>query len=519
MRLDLTQEDAIAQVDASLRGQAFTAPTEAHFIHLGMSAAGFEAGIALNGHEHSSSTGARPEFSLYVDEARIDTSLTTAYGRYNLEGPNWLLASTARFSVFEMQPGSRFLNVYASYEGGWKYARDQGLEIEERLQWTFPGGGRLITGLSYGSLEALPKTGDLPFPYDTSLPPESQGLYYLGTDILDRDGNDLRLDQRLYNVRYTNLGAYLQYQRQLRSYLDLTLGMRFDDNSRYGSSLIPRMSLVVTPRERMKVKLLYGEGFQAPAPYTAFEQFGSFDPAGADGRPVVAGEEIFGLVSQFWHAPNPLLEPEELEAVEIAFTYYLNDNLEIAADLFDIRVTNRVANRTSDEAGLEWLGVPVMVLETPQNVGTLNSHGGSFYAGALYDFGKTRLRARLSMTFMDGDLDDNPLPYAAEETFGAIFEVSRGPYSGSLRYKRRGRSFLDQEVYGEVSSNEPFDVTHLFLRYDTAISFRDGTLALELRADNLFDVRYDHVAFGGLEAFPASPQDPRRVSLGLTVSF
>jgi len=82
-----------------------------------------------------------------------------------------------------------------------------------------------------------------PFPYDASY------FNYAGVDDKTRE---------IY-------GVYGQYQAQFYEDFLVTLGLRYDDYSDFGSSFNPRVALVYKALENTSVKLLYSEAFRAPS--------------------------------------------------------------------------------------------------------------------------------------------------------------------------------------------------------------------------------------------------------------
>ncbi len=61
-----------------------------------------------------------------------------------------------------------------------------------------------------------------------------------------------------------NIGIYLQDESHFRHGFTLIAGMRYDDNSQYGSDLTPRISLVKHLPRRQTMRLSFSSAFQAP---------------------------------------------------------------------------------------------------------------------------------------------------------------------------------------------------------------------------------------------------------------
>lgn len=70
---------------------------------------------------------------------------------------------------------------------------------------------------------------------------------------------------RAYDLR-NNFGSYLQYihNNDFLRKTSLTLGVRYDYNSYYGSNLSPRIAIVNQPTDQFTIKLQYGTAYRAP---------------------------------------------------------------------------------------------------------------------------------------------------------------------------------------------------------------------------------------------------------------
>ena len=90
---------------------------------------------------------------------------------------------------------------------------------------------------------------------------------------------------------------------------DFTIGLRYDDNTLYGTSFTPRVGAVNKYSENLTFKLLYGEAFRAPTPF-----------------------ELFG--SSVVRIPNPQLEPELVDSLEFSATWN-QDNYQLIATVFN----------------------------------------------------------------------------------------------------------------------------------------------------------------------------------------
>ncbi len=507
-------------VDPALQNQPYATPNDASFYNILVGTDQFQVGYARNSEQHSSSTGMRPEFNLFVRDALYKVELESLFAKHQYKSDQgaWSLDSSVWKGTYEIAPESAFLNTFTFYRPGFKYADAQTVKLEEQLTLDLGRRGVVVAGLSYEDISALPKSGDLPRPFNPDIPAESQDLFYIGTNTTDAAGNDLTVPQAFFPVDYQNLAAYLQVAFAATAHLDVTLGARYDDNTRYGSTFNPRVGLVQRFNPRLTFKFLFGSAFLAPSPYLALQHYGSFIPVDAEGNSVDSPAETVGLFGPFWHLPNPDLAPEELTSFEASLAYYLNDHWGLFINAYHNDVAERVVN--SGQFGRTFAGIPVGFAEVPINAGQSTSYGGTLRLNYLGHVAGVQVNAFAAWSYADGDIDDGPLTYTAENTWRLVAELKRGPLTVTPRWLARGKSrhFLTDEN-GRNFENQAYQVVHLHARYASLLKRGRFDCSAFLRVNNLFDKRYTNVPLAQFEGFTATPQDPRFVGGGITVSF
>jgi iron complex outermembrane receptor protein len=92
----------------------------------------------------------------------------------------------------------------------------------------------------------------------------------------------------------------------------LTAGIRYDDYSDFGDTQNPRLALVWQMTDGLTTKLLYGRAFRPP----------SF-------------QELYAETS--FSQPNPDLEPERSETVELILSYMPSEDLSIGINLYNLQ--------------------------------------------------------------------------------------------------------------------------------------------------------------------------------------
>jgi len=437
------------------------------------------------------------------------------YSSYNYESKNkkWRAQTTLSHSRDEIDPRSLYINTYTSYNKGYKYAFNRSLKLEEQATYLFSDISSLMAGISYEDITALAKTGDMPFAFNRDLAADFQNIYYLGTNIYDRDGNDLTIPQDFYYLQYQNLGAYLQLRTLLFDKLSVTLGGRIDFNTRYLSTINPRAGLVYSPTDKLKIKILYGKAYLSPSPYRHYQHYGSFQRS----IDTISGG-VSGLGSDFWRLPSEKLEPQRISTYETGFSYLLGSNLILSINGF----LNDLDNILSSESftGQTFKGIPVNIIERPVNKGDAYSYGGTARMDMKQSLGTLTFNCNLAYTFVDGEIDGRQIPFTAKNTVKAAIDINYSRISGSIRYIYRSESFHRsiRNDAGDLMSSDPYGIINLFARY-VLVNKEKFSTDLFIKVNNLLNSRYYNVPVGGAESIKMAPQDPIRILAGIQIQF
>jgi iron complex outermembrane receptor protein len=500
------------QVTPSASQRAFEMPASSYFLSAKLNFGNFEIGASRNHERHSSSVSVDPQFTLYTKEAFLATNLQSVYANYFYKSRSgrWSLQSYLSFNSYVMDPDSKFINQYTEYGSGYKYQYGQSQKFEEQWEYTINRHSSVIAGISLEGLHSLPKTADLPSALDPDIPADEQHFYYLNTDTIDAEGRSLAILQDFHYLNYQNYGVFIQFHSSAIKFTELTLGGRFDYNTRFGQVLSPRFGMVFKPSEKLKIKLLYGRSFLAPSPWKAYATFGAFQPQVQDGK-------ITGLTSPFFHIPNTSLEPEKLSSMEGGITFLPSKLLLFSADVYYNRIHDLINIQAGQGPG-SFKGVAVANIETAVNEGLAHTYGATFNATHVLQLGKDQLSLNTAYSYTGGDIDDKPLVLTAKHTIKTAIDWSHDPFSISLRWIYRSRSnSVVRDTEGRYLTNDAFSTVNVFARY-AVMEREDFSLAVSSWINNVLNTRYYHVA-AGQDSFPATPQDPIRVSLGASLTF
>jgi len=113
----------------------------------------------------------------------------------------------------------------------------------------------------------------------------------------------------------------LQDEWQIAKDWQLTMGVRFDGYSDFGSTVNPRVALLWEIDQQLSAKLLYGRAFRAP----------SFLEQKQQNSPLFNG--------------NSDLEPETIDSIELAFDYRPMSNLRLASNFYYYQIEDLIAEK------------------------------------------------------------------------------------------------------------------------------------------------------------------------------
>jgi len=223
---------------------------------------------------------------------------------------------------------------------------------------------------------------------------------------------------------------------------------------------------------------LYGRAFLAPPSLTAYEQYGSFYPA-KNGN-----GDIIGLASGFLHLANPDLTPAVNNAYEFAMRYLLNENFTLSFNAFLNDQTDLIGS--SGTVNGMYKGIPVGFIEKPVNSTESEAFGGTFRADRLFDLGSgANLRTSLSYSYVDGDIDDEPLVLTAKHTGKLIVTYYNENLSISLDGMYRSESHMFGSTNATPIVSDGFFIANLFASYKLPFN-----ISVFAKADNLLNAKY-----------------------------
>ncbi len=491
----------------------YSTPTEAYTVNTRLGVGDFQFGYYRNMESHNTSVSNKPEFGIYAKEAVFKTVNESLYGTSNFTSNDrrTKIQSSISTNYYELTPESNFLNTFTSFNQGYKFQYSQSVKLEEQITRDLSENTSIIGGASFQYFDVLPKTGDLPHAFDKNKPADLQNMYYLGTNVTDQNGKDLTVYQDFYNVNFKNTGVYAQLQSKFNGGLSVTLGGRYDYNTRYQGSFNPRAGLVYLPNKKLNFKLLYGEAFLAPSPYKSLQHYGAFVPTSDAGG-------ITGLFGPYWHLPNPDLKPEKMRTLEFSMGYSILENLKASLNVFNNNVEQLITVEGAPNQTFK--GIPVAFADRPINKGNSHTYGGTFKIDALIRAGDISINPYLAYTYIDGDINSSRLTYTSKSTIKAGAEIVYKKLVITPRLISRDKSYHPTLLEADgvtPASSKAYMLVNLAARYNNLIKTNRCGVSIFVNVTNLTNQKYYNVPFGGGECFLSTPQDPARVNGGISL--
>jgi outer membrane receptor for ferrienterochelin and colicin len=314
--------------------------------------------------------------------------------------------TSVSYSIFRFGSDYSFRNFYSGFSEVYKHMNSQLLTLNQQLTYDLTEEHSLIGGISFLSGRSQPYTLDLTKKPDTGTPLSAQGYFIPGTN----------LPAPFYDVNLWSLGAFAQAQSKWADWISTTVGARIDYDNRYGATVNPRASAVLRIGSDHTLKLLYGEGFQAPSTYNQYPLFGTFnDIDAATGKPR----------ADFYHLPNPDLDPLKTRTAELVDTFLIGEELLFTFSGYYSQVHNGIVNVFSTER-VEFAGGLVDGAERSYSIADSVLYGGTAAVNYKTKIGEVAIDSWLSYTLSLGTSNNGPDTEQLELAYNTKHKVKGG---------------------------------------------------------------------------------------------
>jgi iron complex outermembrane receptor protein len=282
----------------------------------------------------------------------------------------------------------------------------------------------------------------------------SRQLLTVGGEVQD----NYKMQQRNFDpqpyVVYTDVrnesvhgGLFAQDEIKLLQPLTLYAGIRVDRYEGFGSEMSPRAGLIFTPDPATTVKFLAGRAFRAPNEYELH-------------------------FSSTYFEPNPLLEPERIETLELIAERLIGGGVQVSASTFRNRLSALI-NGSVDPTNSKLIFVNADAIESKGVDLGLKINRGHGPSGELtYSYQRTQDRAT------GIELTNSPRHMAKLE-FLTPLNVGNITAAADAQYVSGMRTIAGSIAPGNVVTNLSLLAPLAFRRFDISAT-----------AYNLFGVKY-----------------------------
>lgn len=448
-------------------------------------------GYRTSKYDNSTNLGVRANAVDFAKDAQWHTHLDSIYATYDFEiGKGLKSQFLAAHANYEVDPQTRFANIFVDFNEGFKYALGTKTEFAQLFRWKLGSKTKMIARYNWERYHAIPKTADLPKPFERGEAINTQGLEYPGSD----------LPIQIFEVNYEAYGLMAQAQTRWSEKLISTVGLRYDHSSNYGSTTNPRLGLVYLRSDKTTFKALYGEAYIAPSPRASYEHFGSF-----------AFQREDGLYHSFYfYLPNPDLEPEKIRTLELHGMHHISERASVSLSLFQERADNLLWTETPEPDHDFVPGGFIEFTQRNANLGELDTQGGELRLLLQYN----TWNAWLHYSHVDGDITgpdgELPLNFIAKHKlkFGGTWRTGNFFLTPSLHHIG---SMLANNIDIKVPA---YTVANLNAGWNPT-----RRLGFSLNVQNIADEKYYHPGSGGAGAMDLVPAYTRTMRFSGSYRF
>lgn len=511
----------------------YEAPMTSYNIHAGLHFKDFVFSYFRNDFTIPNAFGNNTHNAVYNKEVFMRQSIDMADATYKKTIGKFTTTTSLTASEYNLHPESNYRNLYTDMEPAYKYSTCDMIKAEEQLDYKISDKWQLTGGASYESYNVIPQSSDLTEPVDTK--GQIKGTYLGTQSYYMPDG----LPAELYYIKFYNVGSYFQVQYDPLSSLHITLGTRYDINSRYGETFNPRAGIAYKPFDKTTVKVLYGSAFLAPTASSAYIQYGAFHTPDS-------GKTYH---SNFLHLPNPGLDPITSQNIELSVRQYITKNISITGQAYFTILTGLHEFADDNETTMlynnQFNGIPVDYVEVFVNRNRQKNLGGGFQVDWKWLFGQFKGNSYASVSFVEGVVDnalteeeetepDKELDFISPFMMRVGTDVKTGKFSFSPRLIIVGKQnlaavkdtantisvFWQEEPIWERQTIPGYVLLNFSARYNMAKRW-----SVFVNITNALNQKYRSVGFNmdlnnqETDLFYGQPQDPIRVVGGVNFNF
>jgi len=501
----------------------FAAPLSAYNIYAGLKMNDFTFTFFKNYSQNSSSLEYNPSNAVYNKDAFLGRGVTVINAAYTKVLGEITSSSSLTGSEYQVNPQSNYRNVYSLMEPGYKYGFGSMIAAEERIAWNISSKVNLVGGAIYQSYISAPLSADLQSPVAKG---DLEGTLVNTQSYYRPEG----IEAKFYLSKYYNAGGYLQFQYTPTQKVSITLGSRYDYNSRYGYSFNPRLGTVWNPTSTLTIKAMAASAFLAPTPTDAYSYYGSFYTQDS-------GKTYH---SNFMHLPNPGLKPMTTKNIELSVRKLIGKNFAVTLTAYYTEFDNLIRvgpdQGNTNLYGGKFQGYNVDYIEVYINSNRQQSVGGTLKLDQTIHLKKGKITSYAAISYIDGTEDEVLTDSTGKETkvkgqldivsnwmLKAGTDITIGKFFLSPRLIFIGRQRLD----AFVDPSNPFEKQTLdgYALLNISVGYQIRKLTLFIKVTNALNQHYRDTGPNidlndkNTPLLYGSVQDPIRINGGLKIIF
>jgi outer membrane receptor protein involved in Fe transport len=429
------------------------------------------------------------------------------------------LATTTNFSslIYKMDNNSSMGVTFIDYtDRVYRYAAGRDMLLEQLFTVMPVNNLEIMSGITYQYSGNLPQTNFLETPFNQ----KEYSFFSKKVDLLDTLSNNFGINPLVYH----NFSIFSQVYYSLKSFRFMG-GIRFDDNSLYGSSISPRLAGLYIINDRTSFRGSVGFAYKAPPSSLAWQSLA-----------YRAGLNHDSLI--YVSVPNPDLKPEKYMSVELGIIKKYRKGLNLNVSIYYNEIRNLIVDLNVPTASLN---LPLAIIK-PDTASVLMRSNSDKSVSRLYGLqGTFRIDDIIKSIHLNGELS---LTFAkSSEKFPEILQIATDYISNfTLIPNHFGQLKISlqpvKNLYLQVTSiwesswmrllipikelyTDIFKDFDGFYSMDAVVNYRFGAnLNGFLKVNNIFDERYGGPAYSGMSTpLPYSPQTGRSIHVGLTYTL
>lgn len=502
----------------------YQAPMTAHNVYAGLHMDDFSVTFFRSYSRVPTAFGNNTSNAIYNKDVFMAQSVNTCSGVYKRSFGTVTSTTSLMASEYDLNPRSNYRNLYTAMEPVYKYSTSTEVRGEQQIDYKPSEKIGITAGADYERYNTIPQSMDLDAPVNTH--DYIHGIMAGTRTFYHPDG----LPAPFYFIKYNNAGAYSQVLLTPSRNWHFTLGARYEDNSRYGSSFTPRAGVVFNVSPGTTVKFLYGSSYLAPSPSDSYVQYGAFDTPDS-GRTYHAS---------FLHLANPGLKPIRSKNLELNFRHNLTDNLMLTMNGY-YTVLRGLHGFADDNSSTHlyhnmFNGIPVDYIEVFVNNNRQKNYGGNVQLSWKFRSGEWQVSSLASLSYVNGVFESGLSERTEAEKDVQLDFIS--PFMAHLQVDARIRkwSFSPRIIWMSAQHiNGYADTTGSTIKRQTIPGYLLMNVSVRYSAGkrfsfftnvtNALNERYRNVTFNmDLNKHPSEipygqRQDPIRVTSGLTITL